>query len=213
MRTERRTAFTLIELLVVIAIIAILAAILFPVFAKAREKARQSSCLSNVKQIVLAAAAYSADYDGQVLSCYIAPYYWNVFVTPYTKNSQINRCPSGAGPYGIAHNHANLGYNGSYAETDIAKPAETLHFCDTGQISAATQNLTPAEWQETGYTGAPYMRTPNNTPYYDSDPQRPFGRHNGLVNVGFVDGHGKALPISTIIGPPAGDPACIWDRQ
>ncbi len=58
-----RRGFTLIELLVVIAIIAILAAILFPVFAKAREKARQSSCLSNMKQIVLGTMQYAQDYD------------------------------------------------------------------------------------------------------------------------------------------------------
>lgn len=63
MQTRRRTGFTLIELLVVIAIIAILAAILFPVFARAREQARKTSCLSNMKQIVLAAIMYSEDYD------------------------------------------------------------------------------------------------------------------------------------------------------
>ena len=59
----RRKGFTLIELLVVIAIIAILAAILFPVFAKAREKARQTSCLSNTKQLCLAALQYAQDFD------------------------------------------------------------------------------------------------------------------------------------------------------
>ena len=62
-RSAKRSAFTLIELLVVIAIIAILAAILFPVFAQAREKARSASCLSNVKQIGLGAMMYTQDFD------------------------------------------------------------------------------------------------------------------------------------------------------
>ena len=63
----RRTGFTLIELLVVIAIIAVLAAILFPVFARAREKARQASCQSNQKQIMLAYTMYRSDYDNKML--------------------------------------------------------------------------------------------------------------------------------------------------
>ena len=66
-----RKGFTLIELLVVIAIIAILAAILFPVFAKAREKARQTSCLSNVKQIALGMLMYAQDYDERLCAGYV----------------------------------------------------------------------------------------------------------------------------------------------
>ena len=68
-----RRGFTLIELLVVIAIIAILAAILFPVFAKAREKARQTSCLSNVKQLGLGLMMYAQDYD-EKLPSYLPPW-------------------------------------------------------------------------------------------------------------------------------------------
>ncbi|MCE5240058.1 DUF1559 domain-containing protein [bacterium] len=94
-----RRGFTLIELLVVIAIIAILAAILFPVFARAREKARQVSCLSNVRQLGTAASSYIQDYDGTYPGFYHAVtvdrYQSAVQVlNPYIKNQQIWRCPS-----------------------------------------------------------------------------------------------------------------------
>ena len=86
------TAFTLIELLVVIAIIAILAAILFPVFARAQESARKSSCLSNEKQILLGVAQYYQDFDekGPNLTS------WAEMVQPYVKSEQLFVCPSDA---------------------------------------------------------------------------------------------------------------------
>jgi len=99
----RRTGFTLIELLVVIAIIAILAAILFPVFARAREKARQSSCTSNLKQIGTAFMMYVQDYD-EVLPDTVmgrdAPDHpartraWTAVIMPYVKNQELFKCPS-----------------------------------------------------------------------------------------------------------------------
>ena len=103
MATRRRPGFTLIELLVVIAIIAILAAILFPVFAKAREKARQSSCSSNEKQIALALIQYAQDYDELFASrtiganCNAALRYGGSAMhaaLPYIKNIQVFQCPS-----------------------------------------------------------------------------------------------------------------------
>lgn len=111
-RRPKKPGFTLIELLVVIAIIAILAAILFPVFAQAREKARTTACLSNAKQIGLAMMMYMEDYDEVVLPWFIPtseppqpnspdPFLrradtkvWTQLIQPYLKNTQVLYCPS-----------------------------------------------------------------------------------------------------------------------
>src|SRR5688572_12801376 len=100
--STRKTAlrgFTLIELLVVIAIIAILAAILFPVFARARENARRASCQSNLKQVGLGLLQYSQDYDERfpILYYNVMPVPnegWASFIQPYMKSSQVFQCAS-----------------------------------------------------------------------------------------------------------------------
>src|ERR1035437_3779628 len=98
----QRRGFTLIELLVVIAIIAILAAILFPVFARAREKARQTSCTSNLKQLGLGMMMYCQDYDDCTPIAYSGDnpgvtwwsFTWKERIYPYVKNYQLYDCPS-----------------------------------------------------------------------------------------------------------------------
>ena len=96
---RRPRGFTLIELLVVIAIIAILAAILFPVFAKAREKARQASCASNLKQLGLAITQYTQDYDELVPPALVrsaagVTNTWRWILYPYVKSTRVYTCPS-----------------------------------------------------------------------------------------------------------------------
>jgi len=133
----RRTGFTLIELLVVIAIIAILAAILFPVFARAREKARQASCTSNLKQLALAWIMYAQDYDETSVfsrahvNCWIQPTDLQIaqggrpfyaVLTPYIKNDQLWDCPSANIRARCANNSMNC-YNVNRAITAGMVPA------------------------------------------------------------------------------------------
>jgi prepilin-type N-terminal cleavage/methylation domain-containing protein/prepilin-type processing-associated H-X9-DG protein len=130
MRSQRR-GFTLIELLVVIAIIAILAAILFPVFAQAREKARQAGCMSNAKQLGLALMQYAQDWDESHPGVWFGPvsaapwsqpsnatlyYKWMDAVYPYVKNEQVFNCPSdGINKKYIYRNRDGTNGYGSYA--------------------------------------------------------------------------------------------------
>lgn len=120
-RTGKRKAFTLIELLVVIAIIGLLAAILFPVFSRARENARRTSCQSNLKQLGLGFQQYIQDYDGKWpnrcfgLNCSVAMavrsdnlYTWQDAVFTYVKSEGVYNCPSQVIPYTNIANNATI---------------------------------------------------------------------------------------------------------
>jgi prepilin-type N-terminal cleavage/methylation domain-containing protein/prepilin-type processing-associated H-X9-DG protein len=198
-----KRGFTLIELLVVIAIIAILAAILFPVFAKAREKARQASCLSNVKQLSLGIMQYAQDYDERMPPRYYrfdpavagGPNWCDHLVQPYIKNSQVIMCPSTRNKsYGYNQNYLNWQPIGA-----IASPAETVmlaevkrSYNDSGGISWDLSVFQPSTFGSppavpaTDEDDSPITGDPIYSP-------RARGVHNGGGNVGFCDGHAKWL--------------------
>jgi len=199
-----RKGFTLIELLVVIAIIAILAAILFPVFAKAREKARQSSCLSNMKQFGVAILSYAQDYDEQLVMYYrYNPYqinlrWWGNMIQPYLKNYQLLVCPSGSWPYGSVLLMAGdpnplicsyaipaIGNDASHAVTPtlwqlglagIQAPAETIIVAE----SVGSEIYTAGTWD---YHLVDIIGFGTNC--------KVARRHNDGFNTTFLDGHAK----------------------
>ncbi len=202
-----RTGFTLIELLVVIAIIAILAAILFPVFARAREKARANTCLSNVKQLMLGALMYANDYDERMLPASFAwntvPS-WKAMVFPYVKNAQLFQCPSYAPPGNsekaddFIPGTATL-FPKSYglnACTNIGAGATppTSYYC--GGAKSMAEIAMPAETLfivETRSWWGPYW----DNAYPSTKPQLE-ARHSRQTNYGFCDGHAKSLmPTAT----------------
>jgi prepilin-type N-terminal cleavage/methylation domain-containing protein/prepilin-type processing-associated H-X9-DG protein len=201
--------FTLIELLVVIAIIAILAAILFPVFAKAREKARTASCQSNEKQIMQAILMYAGDYDqrmplirtgrpGPGCLCGGAPTYqtWRWTIQPYMKNAGALSCPS-LRVTGNEHNPpASYDVPGSYGIN-----ARFCAGCGWNIWSDFEQIVTPAQMiivaDSNGWADVNIWCHPNGWCFTTP--------HNGGQNYGYLDGHVKwNLPERTV------DPVFQW---
>jgi prepilin-type N-terminal cleavage/methylation domain-containing protein/prepilin-type processing-associated H-X9-DG protein len=184
----KRTAFTLIELLVVIAIIAILAAILFPVFSRAREKARQTACASNLKQMGLSLCMYVDDHDGVYPRSRTAwGQDWAVAFEPYARNRQLFRCPSesrvGAWSswqlgYGI-----NEGVLGTRPPPDFGPPA------NEAELDHPAETVSVGE--SDGYTcyGSVlcYIAIHPTDLRHNILPRR----HNDGGNVAFCDGHVK----------------------
>jgi len=205
-----RRGFTLIELLVVIAIIAILAAILFPVFARAREKARQTSCLSNLKQIAQAELMYESDSDENTAGVYSVPwnaslstYTWVDMLMPYVKNEQIWVCPSARHNYRAPDASKPLWHEGSYGanRTSVSTSApggSYVYSFRAAEHIVAAECLLAVDSEQ----GRPEVRWGNGAPSSIVDV------HNGGCNVAYFDGHAKFLSVGGLRNPA--DAPMLW---
>jgi prepilin-type N-terminal cleavage/methylation domain-containing protein len=220
---QQRKGFTLIELLIVIAIIAILAAILFPVFARARENARRASCQSNLKQIGLGLMQYTQDYDERLIRAWYinnqqsdTTYYkWMDTIYPYVKSEQVFVCPSDSGRNYTYHRnltapsgsrYGSYSINAAYATdeggTNIAQSPAGEWSVTLASLQAPATTMWAADgngaFEFTWIGAAPPFANPtisNTTP-------RTLGniveRHLDTTVVLYTDGHVKSLKLDAL---------------
>ena len=221
-KSWRKKAFTLIELLVVIAIIAILAAILFPVFARARENARKAACMSNLKQIGLGVMMYVQDYDEKypiANNTYPAiTGRWYTLLQPYTKSTQVFVCPDtnppSATPYSYGWNIAGtwggdntVGYAGNgfgYIPTNPWTPDKSLGLSQAA-VSEPSATILVTDPTSNGYSGngvyaygaftQPYIPVLHGGQPY-SQTTATVTDFSGGGNYLFADGHVKFIQSS-----------------
>ena len=212
---SKYSAFTLIELLVVIAIIAILAAILFPVFAKAREKARQASCASNEKQIGLGLLQYVQDYDEKLLpGTWMGPdngsvdfprYKWQDATLPYIKSNQIFDCPSSSSNrfQPLSWNFGSYAYNAAYwngCGNGVPQSCTRPSGVSMAAVGVPSGTVWVAECNsayEFQWADKPSQPTVNK----NSDPQSLntiLARHTQQTNTLWLDGHVKTMNLDQL---------------
>ena len=218
--SNRKFAFTLIELLVVIAIIAILAAILFPVFARARENARRASCQSNLKQIGLGIMQYAQDYDEKYPLSRTIYYHngfknlqapWHLTIYPYVKSYQIYKCPSFTGNGTI--NWTNDGTGDKIPQSYICTHNVDDGFWGgrgviTGGENGQGDSLSLAALQYPTTTIMIGEHAPGRVDpeYWSNYDDMKMTNHLGTTNFLFADGHVKSMkPVNT------GTPTNMWN--
>ena len=198
-----RPAFTLIELLVVIAIIAILAAILFPVFARARENARRSSCLSNLKQVGIAMMQYTQDYDERYMVADhedadgngVADYAWFVPLQPYIKSEQVFKCPSLGNETTAPNPNTDYILNGFFA-----------HGVSQAIFSQTAQQIMVVERKENEDVFDYHAWIRDGSAEFEFEDNISRDRHFDGSNYLFADGHAKWLRYERAFVPAVLDP-------
>ena len=217
---KKHRGFTLVELLTVIAIIALLAAILFPVFARARENARRASCQSNLKQIGLGIQQYTQDFDEHLPPARtdgVDDVVWPVLIQPYVKSTQIFACPSVTDRVSTMTYTPNATYNipaiprsylcngdSTYAAADdpgpvLQRPMNQAGYGSGGALLASLENS--ATTILVGENGKTAEQKFFNYTYILSTTGKTLTNHLGTSNWLFADGHVKALKPSATINP------------
>jgi len=195
----RKFGFTLIELLVVIAIIAILAAILFPVFASAKEAAKKTACASNARQLSLGVLLYANDQEDALPPTAYAKdegvTTWIELLQPYVKNDRVRVCPSDDGAATVSY-----GLSEAIFADRTDDPDEQSPITNASQIDRSAEIVMLAETGVDDDFKTPRLNcfklTPPSEDLNDEDDARPSARHSQHANVGFMDGHERALPLS-----------------
>ena len=234
MKSYRR-AFTLIELLVVIAIIAILAGILFPVFAKAREKAEQADCISNTNQIAKSLVMYASDYDQKLPRAYFdadgssgytgenaattvdgtGDYLWSYCLFPYTKSFQIFTCKAFPddqnwdGRVLPVTNNNGISYGMNYDLRSVGYKYTRLSYPSQTVMTYDSSENTAALAEHNGTTDNIGTRCRAN---HNGD-EVSGGPDTGFSIIGYADGHAKAVKMEFLLQTGNGPDGNQWDPK